>query len=132
MSMKPKISFKVLHYLLFNFNILMAPFAPFFSESVYQRMKSESACLESVHFLMFPNVEEKLIDLEIERAFSQFQLVVERVRTIREGKNIALKVPLKTLFIKSEDQGLLDGLRKFSNRFFLKSLMSITWSLGFL
>jgi isoleucyl-tRNA synthetase len=106
-----QVSFKVLHYLIFNFNILMAPFAPFFSESVYQRMKPESKSQLSVHFLMFPEADNSLIDLEIERAFSRLQLVVERVRTIRESKSIVLKVPLKTLIIKSEDKSLLDDLK---------------------
>ena len=104
-------SFQVLHYVVYQFSVLMGPFAPFFSENIYQKLKCASA-LDSVHFVSFPQVNESLIDLGMERAFSRLQLVVERVRTIRESKNLALKLPLGCVVVKSEDVELLKDLER--------------------
>ena len=109
-----KTAFVILRYLVYQFSVLMAPFAPFFSEHIYQKLSCrQSICqstLQSVHFVQYPQVKEELIDVEMERAFSRLQVVVERVRTIREGKNISLKISLKRILLLSEDETVKQDL----------------------
>ncbi|KAK8882659.1 hypothetical protein M9Y10_045301 [Tritrichomonas musculus] len=58
---------------LFNFALLMSPFAPFFSEHAYQQLKpclnDSEQVAESVHFLMIPTPNEAAIDPSIEESF---------------------------------------------------------------
>lgn len=75
-----------------------APFTPYLTENIYQTLKQfipkndNVADDRSVHFLDFPTVREEYFDPEIERAVGRMQAVIELGRTIREKKNISLKV----------------------------------------
>lgn len=75
----------------------MAPFAPFITDNIYQRLRTyipDSLLPDdarSVHFLSFPEVREELFDEEVERRFGRMQKVIELARTSRERKAIGLK-----------------------------------------
>lgn len=91
---------------------LMAPFAPFISESLYQYMKSllENPS-DSVHYLMYPTPNVSLIDTNIERAVARMQSVVELGRVIRDRKTIPIKYPLPEVIVVHRDpQYILDIL----------------------
>jgi isoleucyl-tRNA synthetase len=80
----------------------MAPFAPFFTESMYQNLKRllpASEQEQSVHFCAFPTADTKLMDNKIEDAVQLMLAVIELVRTIRDKKKIASKFPLATLAV---------------------------------
>lgn len=68
------------------------------TENIYQTLKQFIPKNDnipddrSVHFLDFPTVREEYFDPEIERAVGRMQAVIELGRTIREKKNISLKV----------------------------------------
>lgn len=102
---------QVLFYLMYSFTIMMAPFTPFLSESLYQKMRpylerepDGLKDVRSVHFLLYPSPDNALINPEIERAFGRLQELVERVRVIRENKNIPLKMPLRKVIIVSSSR----------------------------
>lgn len=109
------VSLRVLFATLYNFSLIMAPFTPFFAENLYQRLLPSvvtDAAIDSrsVHFLLYPTVNEALFDDDIERAFARLQDVVERVRVIRENKCIALKTPLRQVIVVAGDKQLCDDL----------------------
>jgi isoleucyl-tRNA synthetase len=93
------VSYFVLKDLLTQFCILMAPFAPFMSDNIYLKLTGNASGSDSVHFASYPKVNDVLIDNDIERAFARMQVVVERVRNIRDVKNVPLKTPLRQIIV---------------------------------
>ncbi|KAL2919614.1 isoleucine--tRNA ligase [Polyrhizophydium stewartii] len=98
----------VLFEVLFTLCRLMAAFAPFITESMYQNLKT---CLppskedtRSVHFLLYPEVKEEYFNDDIERAVGRMQTVIELGRTIRERQTLSLKTPCRELIIISPDE----------------------------
>ena len=68
-------AYSTLHRALLSFTRVLAPICPFVSEQIFQNLKLDSklADFESVHLASFPLAEEE-IDLELEQAFSLFEM----------------------------------------------------------
>lgn len=81
----------VLRSLLVKFAVVMAPFTPFFSEYVYQRMaEKREGEFWSVHYEMFPRLQ-----VAASHGFDEAKKVIEAIRKMRETKGISLKTPLQ-------------------------------------
>lgn len=100
----------------------MAPFTPFLSEAIYQKLKPcipdsfHTEDSRSVHFLTYPEVRVELQDEKTEVAVRRMQKVIELGRNIRERKAIGLKIPLKTLVVIHHDKEYLadvQSLKKY-------------------
>lgn len=95
----------------------LAPFTPFITETIYQKllpfipanMQGEDA--RSVHFLPFPTVRRELFDPEVERRVGRMQKVIELARVSRERKAIGLKTPLKTLIVIHHNPEYLEDVK---------------------
>lgn len=105
-----QVSLTVLFDVIYNFCVIMAPFAPLFSENLYQRLRPYKRAREaaladdrSVHFLFYPQVRSQFFNEDMERAFGRLQQVVESMRTLRESRNIPLKTPLRELVVLTTD-----------------------------
>jgi isoleucyl-tRNA synthetase len=98
------VSVSVLFEVIFNFTLLMSPFAPFFAEFAYQRLKpalSGEDSQDSVHFLMLPTPIENLIDTTIERKLGLLQSAILVGRAIRNTSKVAIRRPLAEFTIVS-------------------------------
>ena len=99
----------------------LAPFTPFITDNIYQRLlpyipESERAKdPRSVHFLDFPEVREELFNEEVERRVTRMQRVIELGRISRERRTIGLKQPLKTLVVIHPDDLYLSDVRSLEN-----------------
>ena len=95
---------KLLKTLLTDFSIVMAPFAPFFSEYCYQSIRSCDSPI-SVHYCMYPKTSKS------EHPFEQAKIVIEAIRHMREKYKLKLKRPLKSvkLVCNSENMSLLQS-----------------------
>ena len=88
---------------------LCAPFIPFLTETMYQKLKpylgtaSQTLEYESIHYLLVPEVNESLIDAETEKLVALMQKVIVLGRTIRDRKTLPLRHPLKELVVIVED-----------------------------
>src|SRR5690606_35402133 len=71
-------SLQVFGMVLYKLAQLFAPFAPFFSESVYHQLVDAS---ESIHLTEWPSVEQTLIDKSLEEEMTEIRKVVERVHS---------------------------------------------------
>jgi isoleucyl-tRNA synthetase len=96
--------------------LTMAPYVPFIVESFYQNMrmciKPESQYYEtSIHFLQIPHPKESLIDNKLLPIIEKMQKVIERVRKIRDLKNLPVKRPLEELLIVCKDEDSIAGLK---------------------
>ncbi|WCJ30907.1 Isoleucine--tRNA ligase cytoplasmic [Euphorbia peplus] len=97
------------HVLLITCQV-MAPFTPFFTETMYQNLRK--ACKkseESVHFCRFPQVEGKR-DKQIEQSVARMMTVIELARNVRERHKKSLKAPLREMVIVHPDNDFLDDI----------------------
>ncbi|KAA8495646.1 Isoleucine--tRNA ligase, cytoplasmic [Porphyridium purpureum] len=111
-------SLVILADVLLTLSRLMAPFAPFFSEYVYQglkRMAPESLQAESVHFLMLPEARDDLVDERFERAVALMQEAIVLGRVARERRNVSLKSPLRSMRIIHADPLALEGVKELED-----------------
>ncbi|ENN76881.1 isoleucine--tRNA ligase, cytoplasmic [Dendroctonus ponderosae] len=98
------VALTTLYNVLDNIVRMMAPFAPFIAEHMYQYMKVLNASSsDSVHFLMFPTANSALIHLDIERAVARMQSVIELGRVVRDRKTIPIKYPLPEVIVVHQD-----------------------------
>ncbi|XP_018567070.1 isoleucine--tRNA ligase, cytoplasmic [Anoplophora glabripennis] len=96
---------------LLNIVKMMAPFAPFLSESMFQHLKLLSQdSADSVHFTMLPEPDQKLIDTNIERAVARMQSVIELGRVIRDRKTIPIKYPLPEVIVVHHDPQYIEDI----------------------
>ncbi|KAF8455240.1 tRNA synthetases class I-domain-containing protein [Kalaharituber pfeilii] len=99
----------------------LAPFIPFLSDNIYQRLlpyiPKEMLPIDarSVHFLTFPEVRTELFDADVERRVGRMQKVIELNRVARDRKAIGLKTPLKTLIVIHSDQQYLDDIKSLES-----------------
>lgn len=106
----------------YTFVRAMAPFVPFLSETLYQKLRPfipESVFeahgikdSRSVHFLNYPHVRAELVDEQTQRAVDRMRKVIEFGRVIREKNNVSLKTPLSTLVVIHSDINYLADLEK--------------------
>lgn len=95
----------------------LAPFTPFITDTIYQRLlphippNLQGSDSRSVHFLAFPDVREELFDAEIERRVGRMQRVIELARVSRERRTVGLKTPLKSLVVIHPDPVYLEDIR---------------------
>ncbi len=86
-------------FVLLEISKLMAPFAPFFAEDMYQRLKTDNDP-ESIHLCDWPkmdNVNQELLEnMELSRK------IVSEVLMIRNQKNIKVRQPLNKLIIQDD------------------------------
>jgi isoleucyl-tRNA synthetase len=99
----------------------LAPFTPFLTENIYQRLRPHipksmlSEDNESVHFLAFPDVKHELFDEAVERQVGRMQKVIELARISRERRAVGLKTPLKTLVVIHSDPVYLEDVKSLES-----------------
>jgi isoleucyl-tRNA synthetase len=86
----------VLAYALHAYGLLMAPFAPFMAERIYQNM---SPAKESIHLELWPEVHTDWIDPDLESAMAQVMQIVEKGHAARRDQGIRVRQPLAQLTI---------------------------------
>lgn len=84
----------VLGFVLKRYCLLMAPFAPFMSERIYQSLP---AALDSVHLELWPETKEEYISHTLETEMEKAMTIVEQGHAARKLANIRLRQPLVAL-----------------------------------
>ncbi|MDQ5951178.1 MAG: isoleucyl-tRNA synthetase [Patescibacteria group bacterium] len=84
-------SLHVFGTVLYRLAQLFAPFAPFFSESVYHQLVDDS---NSIHLTEWPTADSGLISTSLEEEMAEIRKVVEKVHATRKDENIKVKQPL--------------------------------------
>ncbi len=85
---------------------LLAPFVPFITEHIYQKIVRgvSDDVLESVHLCDYPSPEESLIDTELEDSMAMASKLVEAGRRARAEAGIKIRQPLKEVVVVCSDQ----------------------------
>ena len=96
----------------------MAPVMPFFTEYLYQRLMVDTGLAQagaSVHLSRFPEVDQKLLDLELEARMQAARDVVGLGLVIREREKIGVRRPLATITVASSDERVRAALVEFND-----------------
>ncbi|CAH2312369.1 isoleucine--tRNA ligase, cytoplasmic isoform X1 [Pelobates cultripes] len=109
---------ETLFSILFSMCRLMAPFTPFITEMMYQKLRllidptsMQDKDTQSIHYLMLPAGSSNLIDKKIESAVSHMQSVIELGRVIRDRKTLPVKYPLKEVIVIHQDPEALSDIK---------------------
>lgn len=101
-------AYATLYEVLVTFAKVLAPFMPFLTETVYQRLVRpvDPAAPASVHFCDYPNAKSVLVDAELERRMGVARSVVALARKLREDHKIKVRQPLRALTVIHRDPSL--------------------------
>ncbi|MGE5552263.1 MAG: isoleucine--tRNA ligase [Bacteroidota bacterium] len=110
MNADKKAVYRTLWEVLLAVAKLMAPFAPFLAEEIYQNLKQGADKQASVHFELYPEADRGSIDTELEEHMG---LVIDLVSLGRAARNrVQLKVrqPLPALLVDRRHQPVLGSM----------------------
>ena len=93
-------AYQTLYTCLMTVAKLLALFAPFYADELY---KDLGGALESVHLEMYPEVDEKAIDSELEARMSMAQKITSMVLALRRKVNIKVRQPLAQIMVPAVD-----------------------------
>lgn len=106
----------ILHFVSLMFVKIAAPFVPFLTEAMYEKLKVYLPKDEqklSVHMCSYPNVSEFIDDYKVERSMKRLQMVAGMVRKLRSKSTSAtsVKMPVRDVRIVNDDSEFLDDLK---------------------
>lgn len=106
-----------LYEILLTMVKMMAPFTPYLSEFMYQRLRllDESTQPGSVHYEMMPKSNEAKIHLPIERAVSRMQAIVELGRIMRDRRTVPIKYPLTEVVVIHQSNEYLEDVKSLQD-----------------
>jgi isoleucyl-tRNA synthetase len=99
-----KDAYITLYQVMVEFSKLMAPFAPYLSEAIYQNLTN----LESVHLAAFPKAEEQWIDTSLEEEMQSIIDIVSLGRAARNECQIKVRQPLAVLYLPESVQSVAE------------------------
>jgi isoleucyl-tRNA synthetase len=103
-------AYATLYEVLVSFARVLAPFMPFITETVYQRLVRpvDAAAPASVHFNDYPVEDQRLIDTALEARMQVARDVVALGRKLREEHRIRVRQPLRRLTVVHRQPALRD------------------------
>lgn len=110
-------AYSALYKTLLTVSELMAPFSPFLSETIYQRLKKfdDNTAEQSVHLRSYPETSGDIIDQTLEDAVQRMQEIILLGRQKRNQEKIKVKTPLSSLTIIHAEKDVLDQIQKLEN-----------------
>lgn len=103
-----------LFQVLFGLCKLMAPFTPFFVDSMYNNLKRVLPVdqqMDCVHYSMIPPEDASQVQPAIETSIQRMQTVIELGRTARNEAKLTMKRPLRSAVIVHPDASYLSDVR---------------------
>ncbi|PAB60625.1 isoleucine--tRNA ligase [Anaeromicrobium sediminis] len=85
---------------------LAAPFAPFLTEEIYQKLTED----ESVHLAFYPTVNDSLIDLKVEERMDLVRDLVGLGRAARAQSKIKVRQPIQKALVDGKYESLISDL----------------------
>ena len=95
-------AYQTLYECLKTVALLMAPFAPFYSDRLYGDLVApamEEDGYASVHLADFPVADNSLVDADLERRMALAQALSSNVLALRRKVNLKVRQPLQTLLV---------------------------------
>lgn len=97
-------NFDTLFYCFDNLSLLLAPFTPFLSESLYRNMHHKTN--DSVHLQSWPEVDTRLIDKKLETQMESVRSVCQEIHSLRQKSSLKVRQPLAlaTINVKLDEE----------------------------
>lgn len=107
-------AYQTLYTCLETISILAAPIAPFFMERLFLDLNAVSNRFEqkSVHHVMMPDYDEKLIDADLEERMELAQRASSMILALRRKVNIKVRQPLAKIMIPILDPKIKEHIEK--------------------
>ena len=106
MNEDKKAVFCTTYEILVGVSKLIAPFAPFLSDEMYQKLTKE----ESVHIAFFPEAETGRIDEKVEERMDLVRSLVTLGRGAREQERIKVRQPLPEILVDGKHESLIGDM----------------------
>lgn len=106
-------AYATLYYALDRLLRLLAPFAPFVTEYIYQAFMKKYVGYESVHMLEYPKVDEKLIDKELEEQGEIIRAISSAAGSARMRVGLKLRQPVKEIIVFTDSPKTITAVEKF-------------------
>ena len=103
-------AYQTLYTCLKTVALLMAPFAPFYADRLYNDLTALGGEYNSVHLALFPTADEAAIDPVLERRMALAQIITSNVLALRRKVNIKVRQPLAVLMIPAVDREQMDAI----------------------
>jgi isoleucyl-tRNA synthetase len=105
-------AYATLYGTLVTFAKVLAPFMPFLTETVYQKLVRpvDASAPASVHFTDYPQADVSLIDKALEERMAVTRSVVTLARKVREDHKIKVRQPLPKLTVVHRDARVRDAV----------------------
>ena len=101
MSQDKLSAYQTLFECLQKVSLLLAPFAPFYADELYQNLGGQH---DSVHLDFFPVPNETLIDTNLEEQMAIAQKITSMVLALRRKVNIKVRQPLQAIMIPASSK----------------------------
>lgn len=101
-----KAVYNTTYEVLVGLSKMIAPFVPFTAEELYRNLTDK----ESVHLDYYPECDEELIDLELEKKMDLVRDLVGLGRASRESAQIKVRQPLQSVLIDGKYEETIDNL----------------------
>ncbi len=101
-------AYATLYTVLVTFAKVLAPFMPFITEEVYQRLVRhvDPQAPASIHWCDYPQVDGQAIDAQLEDDIAIVRRVVTLGRKLREDHKLKVRQPLALLTVVSREPGV--------------------------
>ena len=109
-------AYSTLYWVLKEFSKIMAPFAPFLSEHIYQNLQPFSqneSDFSSVHLCSYPAYNSQYFDAQLNEAVDVLRDAIFLGRRKRESEKVNLRTPLHHLIVIHGSSSLLSDLQLF-------------------
>lgn len=93
-------SIQILRTALKQWSLVMAPFAPFFTEMIYQNLPGEK--LDSIHLELFPKIDVGQINSKLETEMTEIRQIVERAHAQRKVQQLKVRQPLAKITLTTK------------------------------
>jgi len=109
-------AYQTLHTCLLTISKLIAPFAPFIAESLYQNLAGEGkGAFASVHLETMPVADEQCVNAELEHRMEHAMKIVGIVRSMRVKSNLKVRQPLQKILIPVKDAAEANMLKSIEH-----------------
>ncbi len=106
-------AYTTLYTILTEILKLLSPFTPHFTEILHQHLPIKG--LESIHMADWPTINERFLDLKLEKDFKVCRETVKAVLTARQRKRFKLRWPAKTVLISPSNKNVKESLLRLKN-----------------
>jgi isoleucyl-tRNA synthetase len=99
-------AYLTLYQVMVEFSRLMAPFAPYLSDAIYQSLTGE----ESVHLTAYPKAEAQWIDTLLEEEMQTVIDIVSMGRSARNDCQIKVRQPLAAIYMPDKVKAIAERM----------------------